>query len=224
MPETQTRHPRRTAGPRRCLRGVNALRPQHHGLLWNCVDLRGAASNQTPMVCGAGAARPGGDGRGRGGAVRPRAMGLRTVAENGPCPATPAPRMGGRPGRQGWLSEASARRVGACAARQCGTGIPARGLDLFGPAASPANHQPATGTNGCLVSALLFVARKSRRARRSRPTLSEDHRQGCRWHVALRGWAFPGARTFSPQQVRGAWRGPCACPAACGLGSPRSRR
>ncbi len=45
----------------------------------------------------------------------------------------------------------------------------------------------------------------------------------CRWHVALRGRAFPGARTFSPQRVRGAGRGACACPVACGLGSPRSR-
>ena len=38
-----------------------------------------------------------------------------------------------------------------------------------------------------------------------------------------RGWAFPGARTFSPQRRRRAWRGPCTCPSACGLGSPRSR-
>ncbi len=38
-----------------------------------------------------------------------------------------------------------------------------------------------------------------------------------------RGWAFPGARTFSPQQARRAWRGPCTCPSACGLGSPRSQ-
>ena len=44
------------------------------------------ARNPTPMVCCAGPARPCGDGRGRGGAVRPRSMGLRTVAENGPCP------------------------------------------------------------------------------------------------------------------------------------------
>ncbi len=76
------------------------------------------------------------------------------------------------------------------------------------------------------------------------------HGQGCPWHTALRagptcrcpsashrlaglearvpggrarGWAFPGARTFSPQRVRGAERGACACPSACGLGSPRSR-
>ncbi len=27
-----------------------------------------------------------------------------------------------------------------------------------------------------------------------------------------RGWAFPGARTFSPQRARGARRGACACP------------
>ncbi len=40
---------------------------------------------------------------------------------------------------------------------------------------------------------------------------------------SARGWAFPGARTFSPQGVRGACRSACACPSACGLGSPRSR-
>ncbi len=38
-----------------------------------------------------------------------------------------------------------------------------------------------------------------------------------------RGWAFPGARTSSPQGGRRAWRGPCTCPSECGLGSPRSR-
>ena len=59
------------------------------------------ASNQTPMVCCAGPARRCGDGRGRGGAVRPRSMGLRTVAENGPCPESLAPRMGSRSGGQG---------------------------------------------------------------------------------------------------------------------------
>ncbi len=32
-----------------------------------------------------------------------------------------------------------------------------------------------------------------------------------------------GARTSSPQRARGARRGPCTCPSACGLGSPRSR-
>ena len=52
------------------------------------------------------------------------------------------------PGRPGWLSEPSARLVGACAARQGATGIPARDLALFGAAASPANNQPATGANG----------------------------------------------------------------------------
>ncbi len=41
---------------------------------------------------------------------------------------------------------------------------------------------------------------------------------------SARGRAFPGARTFSPQRVRGAERGACACPSACGLGSPRSCR
>ena len=32
-----------------------------------------------------------------------------------------------------------------------------------------------------------------------------------------------GARTFSPQRLRGTWRGAFTCPLACGLGSPRSR-
>ena len=45
--------------------------------------------------------------------------------------------------------------------------------------------------------------------------------------IRCRG-AFPGARTFSPQRLRGAGRGACACPLACplacGLGSPRSRK
>ena len=36
--------------------------------------------------------------------------------------------------------------------------------------------------------------------------------------------AFPGARTSSPQRVRGAGRGAWACPLACGLGSRRSRK
>ena len=46
----------------------------------------GHASNRTPMVCRAGPVRPGGGGRGRGGAARPRSTGLRSVAGNGPCP------------------------------------------------------------------------------------------------------------------------------------------
>ena len=49
------------------------------------------------------------------------------------------------------------------------------------------------------------------------------HGQGCPWHTGAARGAFPGARTFSPQRLRGACRGACAGPSACGLGSPRSR-
>ena len=86
-----------------------------------------SASNQTPMVCGAGPARPCGAGRGRGGAVRPRSMGLRTVAENGPYPDPAARALGNRQGTAGPAGrDGSPSRPRACAARQRATGIPAR--------------------------------------------------------------------------------------------------
>ena len=68
----------------------------------------------------------------------------------------------------------------------------------------------------------VFVANQSHGAPGGRALPGEDHGQGCPWHTGAAGH-FSGARTFSPQRRRGAGRGPCACPLACGLGSPRSR-
>ena len=80
------------------------------------------------------------------------------------------------------------------------------------------------GMGGRRIPGILgvFVANQSHGAPGGRALPGEDHGQGCPWHTGAAGH-FSGARTFSPQRVRGAGRGPCTCPSACGLGSPRSR-
>ncbi len=63
---------------------------------------------------------------------------------------------------------------------------------------------------------------KSRRARRSRPTGGKS-RAGMPVAPCAAAEHCSGARTFSPPRARRAWRGACARPLACGLGSPRSQ-
>ncbi len=110
---------------------------------------RRGARNQAPMVCYAGPARPCGDGLGRGGAVRARSMGLRTVAENGPCPIRQRRRLG--------IAKAPPARQAGMARRAVGD---AGRLDIaVAPHRPPTTSPRAAPTDagrqaqyGCLVS------------------------------------------------------------------------
>ncbi len=93
-------------------------------------------------------------------------------------------------------------------------------------ASAPLRENPHFFVPWCLGGSTPFsiadFGLKSRRARRPRPTGGKS-RAGMPVAPCAAAGHCSGARTFSPPRARRAWRGPCARPLACGLGSPRSQ-